>query len=62
MLSINRELTFLPVGSLREDQAQIGTFMRGWDSGIARVPLIFHLLLPYLICVLLSRIKGREFS
>lgn len=30
---INRELTFWPVGSLREDQTHI-TFMRGWDGAI----------------------------
>lgn len=60
MVSINRELTFLPVGSLREDQAH-RNFYEGvgqWDN----VSLIFHLLLPYPICVLPSRIKGREFS
>ena len=31
---MNRELTFLSVGSLREDQTHIGRFMRGWDGEI----------------------------
>ena len=59
MVSINRELTFLPVGSLSEDQAHRNVY-----EGVGRwgnVPLIFNLLLPYLICFLPSRFKGREF-